>query len=146
MALNSAWHESTGATPAKLFLGHELNHPLGLKWELFDLDTQKDSAELKDFWAVALQNLKKARDKVAYRYNQSRRQAEFSVGDLVLVRLHPTSSRILKRSVKLENTLSVPLVVAKFLSAVTVQLANPDTGVFVRKAHVSQLKKFFPGD
>jgi hypothetical protein len=64
----------------------------------------------------------------------------------VLVRLHPTSSRIFQRSAKLENTWSVPLVVAKFLSAVTVQLANPDTGVFVRKTHISQLKKFLPGD
>jgi hypothetical protein len=33
MAFNSAWQESTGATPAKFFLGRELNHPLGLKWE-----------------------------------------------------------------------------------------------------------------
>ncbi|KDQ91921.1 hypothetical protein L798_06628 [Zootermopsis nevadensis] len=107
---------------------------------------QKDSVEMKDFWADALSNLRKARERVANRYNQSRRQAEFREGDLVLVRLHPTSSKLLKRSAKLENIWSVPLVVAKFLSAVTVQLANPDTGVFVRKAHVSQLKKFFPGD
>jgi hypothetical protein len=48
--------------------------------------------------------------------------------------------------VKLENKWSVPLVIAKFLSAVMVQLANPETGVIVRKAHVSQLKKYFPGD
>jgi hypothetical protein len=36
MAFNSAWHESTSATPASLFLGRELNHPLGLRWELSD--------------------------------------------------------------------------------------------------------------
>jgi hypothetical protein len=77
MAFNSAWHESTGATPARLFLGRELNHPLGLKWELFDLDMQKDSVDMKDFWADALSNLRKARERVANRYNQSRRQAEF---------------------------------------------------------------------
>lgn len=34
LAFNSAWHESTGATPASLFLGREMNHPLGLKWKL----------------------------------------------------------------------------------------------------------------
>jgi transposase InsO family protein len=27
---NSAWHEATKSTPAKLFLGRELNHPLQL--------------------------------------------------------------------------------------------------------------------
>jgi hypothetical protein len=31
MAFNTAWHESTGSTPALLFLGRELNHPSGLK-------------------------------------------------------------------------------------------------------------------
>jgi hypothetical protein len=38
LAFNSAWHESTATTPASLFLGRELNHPLGLKWEFAELD------------------------------------------------------------------------------------------------------------
>jgi hypothetical protein len=38
MAFNSAWHKSTCATPALLFLGQELIHPLGLRWRLADLD------------------------------------------------------------------------------------------------------------
>jgi transposase InsO family protein len=42
MAFNSAWHESTAATPASLFLGRELNHPLGLKWKLHELELGKD--------------------------------------------------------------------------------------------------------
>jgi hypothetical protein len=28
IAFNSAWHESTGMTPAKLFLGRDMKHPL----------------------------------------------------------------------------------------------------------------------
>jgi hypothetical protein len=43
IAFNSAWHQSTAATPASLFLGRELNHPLGLKWHLYELELQKDS-------------------------------------------------------------------------------------------------------
>jgi hypothetical protein len=66
--------------------------------------------------------------------------------DPVLVRLYPLSSKVQKRSAKLENKWSAPLMIAKFLSAVTVQLANPDTGVMVRKAHVSQLERYFQGD
>jgi hypothetical protein len=38
---------------------------------------------------------------------------------------------------------SVPLKVARFVSPVTVLLANPDTGVIIKKAHVSQMKRHF---
>jgi hypothetical protein len=69
--------------------------------------------------------------------------AVFKVGDLVLVKLHPLSSKTLQRSAKIANKWSSPLIIAKFLTKVTVQLANPNTGVVVRKAHVSQLKKYF---
>jgi hypothetical protein len=41
LAFNTAWHEWTAETPASLFLGRDLNHPLGLKWELGDLDWVK---------------------------------------------------------------------------------------------------------
>jgi hypothetical protein len=61
------------------------------------------------------------------------------------VKLHPQSSRLLKRSAKIESKWSDPLLIARFLT-VTVQLANLDTGVVVRKAHVSQLKRYFTGD
>jgi transposase InsO family protein len=146
IAFNSAWHESTGMTPAKLFLGREMMHPLEVKWELFDLDLQKDREDVQRYWEEALRNLKKARDRVAQRYNSTRSRADFKIGDLVLVRLHPLSSKLQQHSAKLENKWSVPLTIAKFLSGVTVQLANPDTGVIVRKAHVSQIKRYFNGD
>jgi hypothetical protein len=68
------------------------------------------------------------------------------VGDLVLVKLHPQSSKVLQVSAKIANKWSEPLMISKFLTPVTVQLANPETGVLLRKAHVSQLKKYFTGD
>jgi ribosomal protein L21E len=88
--------------------------------------------------------LNKARDRVARRYNLQRREAQFQVGDLVLVKLHPQSSKTLQRSAKIAKKWSDPLVIAKYLTPVTVQLANQETGVVVREAHVSQLKKYFP--
>jgi hypothetical protein len=146
IAFNSAWHESTAATTASLFLGRELNHPLGLKWHLYELELQKDSKGVNDFWVTALANLRKARARVADRYNASRRQAVYPVGDLVLVRLHLISSKSCRRSAKLDYKWPVPLTIAKFVSPVTVLLTNPDTGVIIRKAHVSQLKQYFPAE
>ena len=45
-------------------------------------------------------------------------------------------------SAKLELRCSKPMVIAKFLKPNVVQLANAETGVVVRKAHVCQLKKY----
>jgi hypothetical protein len=69
IAFNSAWHESTAVTPASLFLGRDLNHPLALKWQLFDLELQNNATKIEEFWDAALSNLKKARARVADRYN-----------------------------------------------------------------------------
>jgi hypothetical protein len=68
------------------------------------------------------------------------------VGDLALVWLHPLSSKSHRRSTKFDFKWSVPLVIAKYVSPVTVLLANPDTGVVVGKAHVSKLKPYFPAE
>jgi hypothetical protein len=144
MAFNSAWHESSGAQPAMLFLGRELNHPLGLRWELSELDLQQPTVDMEEYWGKALGNLKKARDRVARRYNAMRREAPFQVGDLVLVRRHPQSSKVHRKSTKIDLKWSDPMLVVKYLTDVTVQLANPDTGVILTKAHVSQLKRYFP--
>jgi hypothetical protein len=110
---------------------------------LNELREDQDSKDMEQFWEEALGNLKKARDSVAQRYNAGRRQAGFSVNDLVMVRLHPVSSKLQRRSAKLDYLWSVLLKIAKFTSPVTVSLANPDTGVIVRKAHVSRLKQYF---
>jgi hypothetical protein len=129
-----------------LFLGRELNHPLGLRRELSELDLQQSPSDTKVFWERALVNLKRARDRVARRYNAMRSEAVFRVGDLVLVKLHPQSSKALKRSAKIENKWSNPLMIVIFLTKVTVQLANSDTGVIVRGARVSQIERYFAGD
>jgi hypothetical protein len=65
------------------------------------------------------------------------------VSDLVIVRMHPLSSKSQQRSAKLDYKWSMPLRIVRFLSPVTVQLANPDTGVIIRKAHISQVKRHF---
>jgi hypothetical protein len=116
---------------------------LGLKWRLSELELNNDAKGIEEFWETTLSNLRKARDRVGRRYNAGRRQAEFHVVDLVLVRLHPLSSRSQQRSAKLDYRWSVLLKIARFVSSVTVLLANPNTGVIIKKAHVSQLKRHF---
>jgi hypothetical protein len=140
MAFNSAWHESTAATPSPLFVGRELNHPLGHKWRLYELELGIDSKGANEYWETALASLRRARARVAVRYKVGRKQAKFQVCDFILVRIHPQSSRSHQRSTKLDFRWLVSLMIAKFVSPVTALLANPNTGVIVRKAHVSQLK------
>jgi hypothetical protein len=74
IAFNTVWHESTGAPPASLFLGREMNHPLGLKWVLHELVIQRDAKGMGEFWEAALANLKRARARVAARYDVGRRR------------------------------------------------------------------------
>jgi hypothetical protein len=79
-----------------------MNHPLGLRWQFHELELGKDNKGMNEFWEVALAHLNKARARVAQRYDAGRRQAEFRVGDLVLVLLHPLNSKSRQRSAKLD--------------------------------------------
>jgi hypothetical protein len=111
---------------------------------LFELDLQQPPQGTNAFWERALANLNKARDRVARRYNLERREAQFRVVDLVLVKLRLKIFKTLQRSDKIAKKWSDPLVIFKYLTPGTVQIANQETGVVVGKAHVSQLKKYFP--
>ena len=46
-------------------------------------------------------------------------------------------------SQKMEMKWSITLVIVRFLKPNVVQLAKPESGVIVRKAHVSQLKTYY---
>jgi hypothetical protein len=101
---------------------------------------------MEQYWDTALNNIRKARARVASRYNAVRRQVEYKEGDFVLLRLHPLSSKSLERSAKLNLKWSTQFRIVKFVSPVTVLLANADRGVIVRRAYVSQLKQGFKAD
>ena len=85
-----------------------------------------------------------ARSKVARRYNVKRKPHKYRVGDIVVFRLNVASSKAQNISAKLLTRWSKPMVIAKIVGPNTVLLANPDTGVIVRRAPVSQLKPFVP--
>ena len=67
----------------------------------------------------------------------------YSVGEMVVYRLHVLSSKAQNISAKLALKWSKPVIVAKVVKPNVVLLANPDTGVIIRTAHVTQLKPYF---
>ncbi|KAJ4447483.1 hypothetical protein ANN_09490 [Periplaneta americana] len=82
MGFNSAYHEATKSTPADLFLGRSLNHPLQLQWKL-KLEEPMSQTELEAQWRDAIGNLRDANRKTAVRYNAVRQPHKFLRGDRV---------------------------------------------------------------
>ena len=115
---NTAYHESTKTTPARLFLARDLNHPLELNWRM-PQDQSLNLAELEREWKSAMQNLKKSKDRVAERYNANWQSAKFSIGDLVLVKQISVSSKAASKSGKLDYKWSKPRKISRYLSPVT---------------------------
>jgi hypothetical protein len=107
--------------------------------------TQEGTREPKEkergFWTKAYENLKRAKDRVAKRYDANRKPHQYQVDDLVMYRLNLTSSKAQNISAKLLLKWPKLVVIAKVVRPNVVLLANPDTGVILRWAHVSQLKQ-----
>jgi hypothetical protein len=82
-----------------------------------------------------------ARKNFARRYDVTPKPHQFQVGNTVVYRLNLASSKAQNISAKLPLSWSKPMVIAKIVKP-DVLLANPETGVIVRRAHVSQLKVF----
>jgi hypothetical protein len=97
-----------------LFLEREMNHPLGLKWELSQLEQDRTPKDTRVFWERALDNLKKASKRLARRYNDPRSEVVFKDGDLVLVKLHLLNSKPLQPSAKFARKWAGPFVIVRF--------------------------------
>jgi hypothetical protein len=64
------------------------------------------------------------------------------VGDTVVYRLNIVSNKANQVSAKFLLKWSKPLVIARIVRPNVVLLAKPETGVIIRKAHVTQLKVY----
>ena len=142
LAFNTAVHESTQSTPDLLFLGREMNCPLKARWDLSQVDHDGGKGANQVFWTQAYRNLLEAKRKAALKFDKHRIPNSYKVGELVCFRLNLVSSKARNVAAKLMLRWSDPVVIAKFVGNNTVLLANPDTGVIVRQAHVSQLKPY----
>lgn len=145
LAFNSAIHESSQYTPAELFLGRKLNDPLQLQWNIDYLSRPSRQMNVQQKWEIALAHLKKARDRVAKRFNKGRKAVPFKVGDTVLVKSFPVSSAANQISAKLCPRWSTPKRIVEFLGPVSVRLEDLGNGRF-SKAHVASLKPFHRRD
>lgn len=144
LAFNSAKHESTGFSPAELFLSFTISHPLELHWNLDQLLSKNQAPQTnQDKWTEALGNLQKARQHRQTKYNSKRIPQPYKPGDWVMHRTHPQSKALDHINAKLMPLWSKPLIIETFTSPVTVRLIDPTSGKFVTRAHVSQLKRFF---
>jgi len=142
-AFNTALHESTQYTPDLLFLGRKIRSPLDSRGDLPSLEVDVKSGEDQALWTRACENLKAARRRVARRFNERCSPHQYNVGDTVMYKRNLLSNKAQNINAKLSLRWSEPLVISKIVSQNNTLLANPNTGVVVRKAHVSQLKRYF---
>jgi hypothetical protein len=142
VAFNTTVHESTNSTPDRLFLRRELKCPLLVRWDLSPVSNHDSGYTNQSFWTQAYANLMQAKDKVACRYNARRRPHLFRVGDTVLYHMNVASSKARGILAKLLLRWSKPVVTAKIVWPYVVLLANPKTGVIIRRVHVTQLKPY----
>jgi len=116
--------------------------PLSSRWD-FSSTYEAGSTESNNlFWAQAYENLKAARDEVARRYNANRTAHHYKEGDLVVFKKNVVSSKAQNITGKLFMRWSEPVVISKTVNTNNMLLANPNTGVVVRRAHISRVKPY----
>jgi hypothetical protein len=82
----------------------------------------------------------KIRRRFEVKYNRDRNPCPFGVGDLVLLRTHPVSRAGAQITAKLSPRWRGPFKIQNFLTPVTVELVHPESGHYVSRAYLSQVK------
>jgi hypothetical protein len=101
------------------------------------------SGEHQALMTCACENLKAAMRSLALRFNERRSTHQFNVGDTVMFKKNLLGNKVQNITAKLSLKYLEPLVISKFVNQDNVLLANRNTEVIVRRAHVSQLKSYF---
>ena len=113
---------------------------LNIRWDLSPSDYDAGTDASQSRWSQAFRHLLTAKNRVAERYNVGRSPDPYRPGDLVRYRLNLSSSKARDISAKMLLRWSKPVRIARKAGPNVVMLADPDTGVIVRRAHVSQLR------
>jgi len=106
------------------------------------LEFDDKSASSQSIWARTFKNLRSAKHKVARLFNEGRKPHKFRVGDTVMYRKNLVSNKACNVNAKMLLRWCAPLVICKVVNENNVLLVKPGTGAIVRKAYVSQLKRF----
>lgn len=144
-AINSAWQESTGFTPAEVMLGRKLKGPLEravLKSPDPDNPAYPILEKYKELIQTVKRNIARAQEKQRHYYNLRRRPAHFQVGDWVWVRTHPLSRASDGFMAKLAAKWKGPARVIKCLGPVNYSVSFVDDPDQVDSFHVQNLKPF----
>ncbi len=145
-AINTAWQESTGFTPAEVMLGRKLKGPLE---RAIPKSSDPDSPaypileKSKELLQTVQRNVERAQSKQRQYYNLRRRQVHFQVGDLVWVRTHPLSRADEGFMAKLAAKWKGPAKVVKCLGPVNYSVSFIDQPENVDSFHVQNLKPYF---
>lgn len=138
-AFNSATHEASKVTPASLMFTYPLNCPLSNLWSADDLlPEQVSTADIKNNWIKARNNIRRAHKRQEQRYNKGRRAWVPKVGEQVFIRNLDVKSNS-GESRKLAPRFLGPCRVERILSPVNFLIRHPGSRK-VTRAHVSQLK------
>lgn len=145
-AINTAWQESTGFTPAEVMLGRKLKGPLE---RAIPKSSDPDSPaypileKSKELLQTVQRNVERAQSKQRQYYNLRRQQVHFQVGDLVWVRTHPLSRADEGFMAKLAAKWKGPAKVVKCLGPVNYSVSFVDQPENVDSFHVQNLKPYF---
>lgn len=141
IAFNSAKHEVTNESPAFVFLGRELKHPLQLFWNI-DADLEKHQPDAEERLRKVIVNLRKAHERTKRRYDTNRLPSSLKEGDKVLYRKFVLSNKAKKVTNKLSQGWCGPFTITQVLNDVNVKIVEDGDPGHERIVHVAQLKKF----
>jgi hypothetical protein len=154
--LRTTTNESTGVTPARLLLGHELTAPVDLltfqqgQQVDFDENFQSYAKKVKHRFESSLRFCSESRELAAQeqklKYDAKQRHIEFRTGDLVLLQSHPLSDKAKGIAASLMPKREGPYIVLERRGPLTYLLGEPDTKLPVTFAHVVQLRRFYVRD
>jgi hypothetical protein len=136
-ALNSSPCETTGATPASLFLGKELSGPgdrAVLNLELYIPN--------KEMLAKVEKRAKTMAEKNKEYYDNFRSEVEYTENQLVLLKHHPQSIKARNFSSKLAPLWKGPYKIIAKLSPLNYRLVHLNNNKDIRIAHVEQIKLY----
>jgi transposase InsO family protein len=148
-ALNSAVNETTGVSPAELFLGRKISSPVEMKYmtrgehhpnyeEAFEVDLAR-MAKVQEYVA---DRSRKMKEKQARFYNQGRRDVHYVPGQHVLIKAHPISSAVQKHAAKLAAPWTGPYEVLRMFNNVDLELRDIRNHKRIIKRHVCEVKPY----
>ncbi|KAF4531227.1 hypothetical protein B566_EDAN017944 [Ephemera danica] len=148
-AINSAVSETTGVTPAELFLGRKIYSPAdmrfmtqGERWKTYEEAVDNDISHMEEIHQFVNRRATKMKERQARYFNRGRRDVQYEPGQLVLIKSHPISSAVQKYAAKLASPWLGPYEVIDMFNNVDLTLRDVRNHKRVIKRHVSEVKPF----